>query len=100
MSRNKNAVQKLMDHALSDFDSSWAAVAVLLSAYEPSSYPLDISVLGKLDYENLSAAMMVISLRVWNNKPPQELIANGRAQFEYLVELWGRHLDSRSFFRS
>lgn len=98
MRKDQSAVNKLLALAKTDCGSSRAAAAVLLCAYDASRYPLDITELCLLDADHLSAAMMVISLRVWNGQEPHEHITNGSDKFAALINDWGQvlHINNRT----
>lgn len=98
MNKQQSAVNKLIRLANSSCGSSRAAAAVLLSAYDPTNYPLEITELCLFDEEYLAAAMMVISLRVWNGKEPHELLVDGGSVFRRLVDDWGNalHINNRA----
>lgn len=105
MKKYENAVKSLVELAGKSCGSSRAAAAVLLSAYDPVEYPLDITELCLFDPDYFAAAMLVISLRVWHNREPHECILNGSAIFDMLVADWGevlhvnRRTTSRGFSR-
>ena len=97
MNKQQSAVNKLVRLANSSCGSSKAAAAVLLSAYDPANYPLEITELCLFDEEYLAAAMMVISLRVWNGREPHEFLIDGRDVFQRMIDDWGRalHISNR-----
>lgn len=88
MNKQQSAVNKLVRLANSSCGSSRAAAAVLLSAYDPANYPLEITELCLFDEEYLAAAMVVISLRVWNGREPHNFLIDGDAVFHRLVNEW------------
>lgn len=88
MKKYENAIKSLVELANKSCGSSKAAAAVLLSAYDPAEYPLDISELCLFDPDYLASAMTVISLRVCNGREPQYFIHNGIEVFRLIAKRW------------
>lgn len=81
----QHAVHTLVKVSHSDSGQSQVTRTVLLAAYDSSTYPLDISELGRLDYPLLEAALIVIRGRIVNGWEPHEVIDNGNRIFQALI---------------
>tara|TARA_R110001592_G_scaffold221139_2_gene475826 strand:+ start:33372 stop:33884 length:513 start_codon:yes stop_codon:yes gene_type:complete len=86
----REAVEALSKMCLEHTGSgSYAAVQVLLSAYNGNNYQVDLTDLCHLDESNFQHAMAIIQGRVFCSREPHSMIENGAKIFDALEEKWG-----------
>ncbi len=67
------------------------AAKVVLSCYNGTAYPLDVSELGTLDSRHFDDAINVIRLRVQHGAEPHEFFHAGGELFNQIADAWGLH---------
>lgn len=92
----QSAISQLVAVAQQDTSAAATSAQVLLSIYNGRNWQLDITDLGSLDYNNLSAALIAIRGWLFVQEYPHNVIENGTAIFDDLEAQWQHlHVDNR-----